>query len=92
MPLWFGFADLGVQGLPPGPMRRRVARWVGSDAETPLMAAFVSFAVGAIWTLPFLGLFGLGWLIWLAGRDALVWLADCYFDILLWLTHLSGGF
>ena len=92
MPLWFGFADLGVQGLPPGPMRRRVARWVGSDAETPLMAAFVPFAVGAIWTLPFLGLFGLGWLIWLAGRDALVWLADCYFDILLWLTHLSGGF
>ena len=90
--LHFAISLLGLQGFMLRGVRQKVAGWVAGAPDRPVIAALTPFAVGAIWTIPFIFLFGLLATVWFWGEGVLRYLGGLYFDGLLGLAHWIGAF
>lgn len=82
---------IGVQGLCPRPVRRRLARSVEAAPKSPLHAIAASLALGLLWTVPVMCLVGLGWIAWHYGKGIILAGLEQYFHLLLWLAAIPVG-
>lgn len=82
---------LGVQGIWPRPLRRRVAGWVASADRHPLVAFGAGLALATIWAVPLLCLGLAGWLFWRFSDQWVLGFLDWYFHRLLWVADVPVG-